>query len=147
MKISYMFFLFIVVCSILSGCNKEELTETGLVAKEYLDEKGYKILSYEQQVESYLLTESKLKQSPYDFEWNVPGNNPDPYFNKTVYVERFIVKGHPLDNWESNGVKSKGKVYVHVFVVDGAVVGGTSYPDIPARHGMVGGWYSLDGES
>lgn len=147
MRINYMFFLVIVVCTVLSGCSKEELTETGLVAKEYLDEKGYKILSYEQQVESYLLTESKLKQPPYDLQWSVAGNNPEPYFDKTVYVEKFIVKGHPLDNWESNGVKSKGKVYVHVFVVDGAVVGGISYPDIPARHGMVGAGYSLDGES
>ncbi|WP_156324340.1 hypothetical protein [Bacillus sp. FJAT-27251] len=124
----------------------DDLSEPAAVAKEYLELQGYKVLSYEQQQEKYKITESKMETMPYRFYWKVPGNDPNPYIGKIVKVEKFIVKDHPLDNWECcGGVKSKGKVNAFVYVVENKVVGGTSFPYGVDDAGLVGGYWSLDG--
>lgn len=131
----------------LIGCQQKEDLNKEMTAKKYLEKQGYEVISYEQQQESYKLTEEKLESAPYNFYWSLPGNDAKRYFDKTVFVEKFIVKNHPLDNWENDGIKSKGKVNVYVFVVDGKVVGGTSYPFIPENSGLRGAYWSLDGRN
>ena len=138
---------------ILSGCQEnnssnKDLSGTAIIAKEYLEEQGYDVLSYEEQQESYKLTERKIKTMPYIFYWDMPGNDPTLHKGKVVDVEEFIVKNHPLDNWECcGGVKSKGKVYTYVYVIEGEVVGGTSFPYGVEDAGLTGGYWSLDGRT
>ncbi|MCG1023828.1 hypothetical protein [Sutcliffiella horikoshii] len=134
---------------VLVGCQEKELSETAAFAKEYLELQGYNVLTYEGQLESYKITKYKVDSIPYHIHWSLPGNNPEPYYNKIVEVEKFIVNNHPLDNWECcDGVKSKGKVSTYVYVVEGQIVGGYSTPyGIKPSAGVVGGNWSLDGKS
>ena len=125
---------------------EKNVSATAQAAREYLEQQEYTVLSYEQQSDRYQLTDSKLESLPYSFEWGSPGNDPGPYIGKTVNVETFIVQNHSLDHWECcEGVKSKGKAYTHVFVVDNQVIGGTSAPYGIEQAGLVGGYWSLDG--
>lgn len=137
------------VIFLLSGCQPKDLSESAIEAKKYLEMEGYKILSYEGTLEGYTLTEQKLEEMPHQIHWSLPGNDPEPYFNKKVEIERFKVKNHPLDNWECcDGIKAKGNVYVNVFLVDGKIAGGTSYPSLGKQDdGLGGGYWSLDGKS
>jgi hypothetical protein len=131
----------------LIGCQQKEELNNEMTAKKYLEKQGYEVISYEQQQESYKLTKEKLESAPYKYYWSMPGNDAKLYYGKTVDVEKFIVKNHPLDNWEYDGVKSKGKVNVYVFVVDGKVVGGTSHPFILENSGLRGAYWSLVGRT
>ncbi|MEW9669867.1 hypothetical protein [Ammoniphilus sp. 3BR4] len=113
---------------------------------QYLEQKGYKVLSIEGSVETYELSKEKITTSPYAIAWGLQTVEPSEYFGKTVDIQKFVVENHPLDNWESNNVKSKGKTEVYVYVVDGKAIGGTSLPvtdDVSVR----GGYWSLDGKT
>ncbi|MUK87824.1 hypothetical protein GMD78_05340 [Ornithinibacillus sp. L9] len=148
MKFYKMLLLFVALLLGLTGCQEKDLSETAALAKEYLEQQGYKVISYEQHQESYKIIESKIETMPYSFYWKMPGNDAKLYVGKMVDVEKFIVKNHPLDNWECcDGVKSKGKVYVYVYVVEDKVVGGTSFPYGVDDAGLVGGYWSLDGRT
>ncbi|WLD94337.1 hypothetical protein [Alkalihalobacillus sp. AL-G] len=144
--------IFIILFALI-GCQQakvqqKELSATATVGKDYLEKQGYKVLSYVQHQESYKITKSKIQTLPYSFYWKMPGNNAVPYIGKMVDVEKFIIKNHPLDHWECcSGIKSKGKVYAYVYVVEGKVVGGTSFPYIPKDSALVGGYWSLDGRT
>lgn len=141
--------LIFVILYLFVGCQQKELSQKATIAKDYLEEQGYEILSYEEPLMSYTLTKKKLEDLPYQIYWSLPGNNPNPYFNKEVQIEKFIVKNHPLDDWECcDGIKSRGKVYVYVYIVEGTVVGGTSFPFLAKKDEVLGGGYwSLDGRS
>jgi hypothetical protein len=143
--------LFIVLLVLITGCQQSQhikLSENSKMAKKYLENQGYEIISYEEYHESYKLTKHKLESLPYKAWWSMPGNDPKPYYGKTVHVQKFIVKNHPLDHWECcNGIRSKGKVNVYVYLIEGEVVGGISYPDIPEDSGLLGGYWSLDGRT
>lgn len=67
--------------------------------------------------------------------WGLQLVDPSKYFGKTINVEKFIVKNHPL---------AKGKVDIYVYEVDGQPIGGTSHPHCDTS---VGGYWSLDGKS
>lgn len=151
MKMKWNKMLLLVLATVwgLMGCQEvkpEDLSQTASVAYEYLEQQGYEVLSYEKHQENYTLTESKVETEPYNIYWKLPGNDPSLYFGKTVDVETFIVKNHPLDDWEGgNGLKSKGKVYTFVYVVEDEVVGGTSFPY--GLKNAAGGYWSLDGKT
>ncbi len=148
MKINTLLIKFIVISYTLMGCQQEELSKTAMVAKEYLEEQGYNVLSYEHHQERYKITKSKLEILPYSFYWAVPGNNAEPFMGMVVDVEKFLVNHHPLDDWECcDGVKSNGKVYTYVYVIEGKVVGGTSFPSLPKDNEVIGGYWSLDGRT
>ncbi|MFD1179458.1 hypothetical protein ACFQ3W_24620 [Paenibacillus puldeungensis] len=103
--------------------------------KGYLENKGFQVVSYEGLAESYELTKQKIVTLPYMIYWGLQLGDPSQYFGKTVNVEKFIVKNHPL---------SQGKVDVYVYEVNGLPIGGTSYP-----HGDTsdGGYWSLEGKT
>lgn len=69
---------------------------------------------------------------------NIPVNN---FIGKAIFNERFIVKNHPLDDWNSEKENSEGMTYVDVIVVDGKAIGGTSFPY--TKDSYVGMPYSL----
>ncbi|MGD6801863.1 hypothetical protein FZC79_15385 [Rossellomorea vietnamensis] len=144
--------LLIFLLIISSGCQQNESavtdSKTSAIAKEYLEKEGYEVLSYENLQESYTLTKKKLETLPYQFYWMMPGNDSSPHIGKTVDVEKFLVRNHPLDDWECcGGIKAKGKVYTYVYVVEGKVIGGTSFPYGAENSDLGGGYWSLDGRT
>lgn len=118
-----------------------ELTENGVVAKQFLEEKGYHIVSYEGSGEGYELTREKLIVMPYMRDWWLQPQGPDDYIEKIVETEFFTVENHPLD--ELVGVEALGKTNVAVFLVDEVAIGGTSWP--VTEELVFGALYSLDG--
>ncbi|WP_340003997.1 hypothetical protein MHH52_18825 [Paenibacillus sp. FSL K6-0276] len=121
---------------LLIGCTKNnEIPKEQSVSKSYLENKGFQVISYEGHAESYELTKQKIVTLPYMIYWGLQLVDPSIYFGKTINIEKFIVKNHPL---------TQGKVDVYVYEVNGQPIGGTSYP-----HGdtSVGGYWSLEGKT
>lgn len=121
---------------LLIGCTKNnEIPKEQFVSKNYLENKGFQVISYEGRAESYELTKQKIVTLPYMIYWGLQPVDPSMYFGKTINVEKFIVKNHPL---------SQGEVDVYVYEVNGKPIGGTSYP-----HGdtSVGGYWSIEGKT
>lgn len=120
---------------ILIGCMNSNDSIEESPAKQYLEQKGFQVVSYEGNTGSYELTSSKLFTLPYFQIWAVQSVDPSEYFGKTIEVENFIVKNHPL---------ARGKVDVSVLLVDGEPIGGTSFPN---GGQLVGSVYSVDGKT
>ncbi|MCT2534432.1 DUF4830 domain-containing protein [Aquibacillus koreensis] len=148
---------FILVLSffILAGCNQDSISETATVAKDYLEAEGFEVLSYEQHQEKYVLTEEKIKEDALagtpdpNSDWGSGQMNDfEHYLGKTVDVEKFAVKNHPLNEEQCcDNVNAEEKVYTYVYVVEGEVAGGVAVPDVLDGIGLSGGyWSSLDGE-
>lgn len=149
------FISLLLLVTMIVGCVEiKEQSKNGLdskiIAENYLNEKKYTIVEY-QGNSSYILTKDKLTETLYMQQWIMQENFPDELINKIVYVENFIVKNHPLDNWTSKNIngeisaKSLGKVYVSVFIVDGKVAGGVSNPVTDVM--VYGGFYNLEGKN
>lgn len=117
------------------GNKHDELSEMKTASRSYLVNKDYQIVSYEGRAESYELTKQKIISLPYMIYWGLQPVDPSRYVGKTINVEKFIVKNHPL---------TQGKVDTYVYEVDGQPIGGTSYP-----HGDTsdGGYWSIDGKT
>ncbi|MDQ0061454.1 hypothetical protein [Paenibacillus harenae] len=128
--IPIMAFVLLVACS---GRNELPIERSTAIA--YIEEKGYKVISYEGQSSSYELTKEKLIRLPYMMYWGLMPFDPADYIGKTVNIEKFIVTNHPL---------AKGKVDVYVYEVNSVPIGGTSFP-----HGdkSDGGYWSLEGKT
>lgn len=121
---------------LLIGCAKgNEIQKEQSVLKDYLENKGFEVVSYEGRAESYELTRQKIVTLPYMIYWGLQPGDPSQYFGKTVNVEKFIVTNHPL---------TQGKVDVYVYEVNGHPIGGTSYP---LGDPSDGGYWSLEGKT
>lgn len=123
---------------LLAGCEPNlEKGSNGELAKQYLLKKGYSIKSYKGS-HVYSFTREELVDMPHISIWAIQTVQPDQYIGKDIIQEIFIVKNHPLNKIYGT------KVEARVFIFNGDVIGGTSYP---ADDGM-GGWgYSLDGKT
>ncbi|WP_216827339.1 hypothetical protein [Alkalihalobacterium elongatum] len=73
--------------------------------------------------------------------WAVQYNEPDEYFNKRIDTVTFIIKNQPLD--EQFDI---GKTIVTVWLFEGEVIGGSSYP-ISKDNDVGGAPPSLDGKT
>lgn len=135
-------FLFLVF---VTGCSSMETSVSENPVAQYLEQKGYKVLSFDGSVETYEMSKEKIIKLPYSIGWGLQTVEPSEYFGKTVDIQKIVVANHPLDNWESNNAKSKGKTEVYVYVVEGKVVGGTSLP--VTNESVRGGYWSLDGKT
>lgn len=141
--------LSLIGCSSLNpkfySINEVKLSTEAKIARDFLNDKGYKVVAYSKETSSsYVLTDEKLNdpaEPPYQkLIWNQPGISPDKYMGKTIFNERFIVTNHPLDTYPHG----EGKTYVDVMVVDGHPIGGISAP--VTKEKLVGAPYSLDGK-
>ncbi|AGL00365.1 hypothetical protein [Desulfoscipio gibsoniae] len=121
------------------GCsnttNNSNTTTSQIVSKKYIENKGYKIVSYDGIFEEYVLTKEKITQEPYIQEWAVQSFEPKKYLEKKITVEKFTVQNHPLDKWIpigglNNDIQSTGKTAIYVFVVDNKAIGGYSIPAV-----------------
>ncbi|OCA84530.1 hypothetical protein A8F94_15295 [Bacillus sp. FJAT-27225] len=125
------------VLFLLVGCEQKfDLDANGKLAMQYLLDEGYTIKSYDGNY-VYNVSKQDLVRQPHYYMWGVQSVSPDPYIGKDVIQERFTVKNHPLS-------KLYGPIAVSVFIYNGEVIGGTSFP---AEGGMVGAPHSLDGKT
>lgn len=136
--------LVLIILLTLAGCSSGA-TETK-IAKQYLKEQGYKILSHDSSRDPYILDRWYLLNDMST--WMVQDINHEQYLGKEVYVESFTVKNHPLDNLDYTHIrpdspKTLGKTGVSVKIVDGKVIGGVSKPIREVE--FFGGSWSLDG--
>ncbi|MFN7249701.1 MAG: hypothetical protein ACK4M9_02825 [Anaerobacillus sp.] len=118
-----------------------EISENGEIAKRYLEEKGYDIVSYDGSINSYILTLEKIVQPPFIHEWALQEIEPDNYFEKLIDTELFTVQGHSLDYQHG----SMGKTTISVMLSDGIPIGGTSFP--LSEEALYGVHYSIDGQT
>lgn len=136
MKYRFSVFIIVLLMLLITSCTaKKEFPEEVRVVAEYLEEKGYDILSYEGRGQSYVLTKDLITQLPYIMYWGVQSFDASVYLGQRIEVENFIVKNHPL---------SEDSVDVSVFVVENQPIGGTSFP-----HGdsSDGGYWNLEGKA
>lgn len=112
--------------------------------QQYLMNSGYKVISYEGEVDSYTFNRAVLLgwEGPYYTPaWMLieAQNEIDAreYYNKTITVHSFKVKKHALIPWR-NSVKLK--------VCENEIIGGISYPNyiLPQIFGWSGGPLPLD---
>lgn len=136
--------LYLLFFLLISGCAQGDepipLTENAEIAKRYLEDKGYEVLSYEGE-KTMTYTRSDLTKLPAKQVWAVQTIEPEPYMNKEIHLVRFFVKGHPLDD-----AYQEGKTNVTVMMWSQEVIGGTSFP-YSKQNDLVGGSYSLDGKT
>ena len=116
------------------------------VANTYIENKGYNVISHEENFETYTLTKETMTEEKYLLQWSVQEENPIDYLGETVYVEKFIVNNHPLDSWESGRIQSLGKTELYVFIINNHVIGGISTPILEVDNVLTPVW-SLDGKT
>ncbi|WP_214752371.1 MULTISPECIES: hypothetical protein [unclassified Exiguobacterium] len=130
---------------LLAACSNESeqpaptLGADAKVGKAYLEEQGYDVVSYKgNRMSSF--EKADLLELPTQSTWQVQMTPPDDYIGRDIRHENFIVRNHPLDE-----VAELGQTNVSVMMVDGEVIGGTSYPD--SAEPLTGASYSLDGKT
>ena len=139
MKSYLLVFLFVII--FLVGCNEnEELSENATIAKNYLISEGYEVISHERDGWQEF-SKSDLLDLPNKQVWAVQYKEPDEYLNKRIDTVTFTIKNHSLDEQFN-----MGKTTVTVWLFDGEVIGGWSYP-ISKDNDVVGAPSSLDGKT
>lgn len=128
---------------------KPPMSEDEKTAAKYIELKGYTIEERHGNVFTYTLDKSLLNtvdasatgNLPYIQVWGVQKSEPENYFGKQISTYAFTVSGHPLDKQYNTHIR------VSIMMVDGEVVGGTSFPE--AKDGLLlTGWaYDLDGRT
>ncbi|TCI72332.1 MULTISPECIES: hypothetical protein [unclassified Exiguobacterium] len=120
-------------CSDASGKPEPTLGADAKMAEAYLEEQGYELVSYKGNRTSSF-EKSDLLELLTRSTWEVQTTPPDEYIGRNIRQEHFIVRNHPL-----------GQANVFVMMVDGEIIGGTSFPD--SAEPLVGSSYSLDGKT
>ncbi|GAB6928095.1 hypothetical protein JCM10914A_20780 [Paenibacillus sp. JCM 10914] len=112
------------------------------IAANYVEARGYKIVSSPSEPFTYTLEKALLNpdngQLPYIQIWGVQSIDPAAYFGKEITSHSFIVSGHPLDAMYGTHTA------LQVMMAEGKVIGGTSFPD---RDDLAGAPYALDGRT
>lgn len=136
----------------LSGCsnkiedneknntNNIESNEIKSKQNQFLEDKGYKIISSNGVVESYILGSDTLVGPNYGLIWGIQSVTVDDYIGKTIDTYGFIVKNHKLDT-----IGDKNETLVWLLVCEGEIIGGYSLPN--SSEPLYGGVYSIDGET
>ena len=107
--------------------------------------KGYTVISFDNKIPNYVLTETLLNSPPFKSYWKIQPINPKNYLNKTINTYKFVVRNHPFDKYfsDKNG-DSKRRTVIFIMVCDNKIVGGYSLPS-ETYAGM--DVYPLDGPS
>jgi hypothetical protein len=137
---------FMILIVIISGCAQQEtLSNNGDIAQTYLEDQGYEIVSYDGDG-SYQFSEKDLRDLPDQAIWDVQYADPEDFVEKRLYKANFTVKNHPLDQkLYGTDPHYLDQTHVTVFIFDGEVIGGTSYP--ASKEPLSGCCYSLDGKT
>ena len=118
----------------------EGLNDQTLLAKKHLEELRFEVLSFDQEGWEEF-KESRLTIKPNQDFWSVQKVEPTNYINKKIYTYDFTVKNHPFDN-----MFAMGKTKVSVYMLNGEIFGGWSYP-ISEDNDVMGSVSSLEGLS
>lgn len=131
------------------GCEEEvrlELTGEARIAADYLEERGYEILRYRSGGSRYTLTEEMLGKLPYQQVWAVQEADAADYIGQEIAEYGFIVAHHPLEErFATIYAERDYETYVTVMLVDGEVIGGTSFPVGKGDEVLMGAPFGLDG--
>ena len=104
----------------VSCSEKDQLSDSAEIAKSYLQDMRYDVISLVSDSEE-VLTQEYLESLPGQQEWKVQTIKPDNYIGKTIDKVMFVVKNHPLNE------KYNGEIRVNVFLYQNEVIGGTSF--------------------
>ncbi|MDE5416170.1 hypothetical protein [Alkalihalobacterium chitinilyticum] len=133
------FVLFLVILFVMVGCN-EQRSENATIAKYYLIDHGYEVITHKG--DSWQeFSRSDLLTLPNEQVWAVQDIEPNEFLNNRIDTVSFTIKNHPLDQQFN-----QGKTTVTVWLVNGEVIGGWSFP-ISKKNDVVGAPYSLDGRT
>ncbi|WP_052342681.1 hypothetical protein, partial [Bacillus sp. EB01] len=133
--------MFLFTLSFLAGCTeKEELSENAKIAKNYLTDSGYEVIEHDKDGEHTFST-SDMKSIFVQQVWAVQDKDPDDYINKRIDTVSFFIKNHHLDN-----EYDMGKTYATVWLRDGNVIGGWSFPTSKTND-LNGAPYTLNGKT
>lgn len=129
---------------IFFSCNKS-ITGEEKTAGDYIKSKGYKITSYNGEIQKYILEKKdllfgKTETIPYRQMWAVQNVEPDNYFGKEITIYAFTVKNHPLQKKDSN---AKNGVNLYIMMTNSKVIGGYSFPNAKVH----GAYCTLDGKT
>jgi hypothetical protein len=126
---------------ILLGCMRDEpLSETAQIAQDYLEKKGYEVVSFENE-SWHQFSRSDLLVMPTQQIWAVQAVEPDPFLDKKIDTVEFLVKNHPFDD-----DYGEGKTNMTVYVFQGEVIGGWSFPYTESND-LGGAPFSIEGET
>ncbi|WP_300380518.1 hypothetical protein [Clostridium sp.] len=132
--------VFIILASfllLLTGCNNSKV-ET--IEETYIKELGYKVVSYEGELDKYTLDKDMLKSGteniPYQQIWSLQEIKPEDYFGKEIITKKYIVKNHPLQ-------EICEETLLYLMINEEKIIGGYSFPN----NDSVGGVYSIDGKT
>lgn len=132
--------VFIILVSFLlliTGCSESKVEN---IEETYIKELGYEILSYEGELDKYILNKSMLKAEaeniPYQQIWSLQEIKPEDYFGKEIITKKYIVKNHPLKEIYE-------KTVLYLMINEEKIIGGYSFQN----NDSVGGVYSLKGET
>ena len=125
------------------GCSSRRVeldSPSAGLARDFLSNKGYEIVSYEGN-RQYALTKDGIRSKGFHYAWMFQSADLLQYSGKTMKVEEFCVSGHPLDTFARADSRAVGETRVCVFIVSDEVIGGYSMPllaprDTDARYGI-----------
>ncbi|MCD8511557.1 MAG: hypothetical protein LRY73_17970 [Bacillus sp. (in: Bacteria)] len=141
--------ILIIFLVILAGCNnvnetqsannidEEQLTANEVIAKRYLEETGYTIVTIDGE-HSWVVERESINEMPSTMYWVVQTVWPDKYFEKEIDSVYVIVNNHPL-----SPLADVGNVFVDVWLFNGEVIGG--YSNHINATPMAGGVYTVHG--
>ena len=139
--IIFSFILLLTACNSQSNqilLKDDELNEQTLLAKKHLENIGCDVLSFDQEGWEEF-QESRLTNKPNQDFWSVQKVEPNNYLNKKIDTYNFTIKNHRFDN-----MFAMGKTKVSVYMLNGEIFGGWSYP-ISEDNDVMGSVFSLEG--
>lgn len=125
---------------VITSCSQHELSEHGEIAKQYLEESGYEVITHRTD-SSKEFSQVDLFSQPTQQIWSVQYTEPDDYLDKKIDTVAFTIKNHPLDH-----IFNMGKTDVTVYMYNNEVIGGWSFP-ISEADDVVGPPSSLHGKT
>ncbi|MCM3713968.1 hypothetical protein M3202_07705 [Alkalihalobacillus oceani] len=135
----YIVLVFIML--VFVGCTGDESISNHVVmAQDFLRHEGYEVVSYEGEGRR-TFAKSDLLELSNEQVWAVQYTEPDEYLNKQIETVSFTVKNHPLDEQFN-----MGKTSVTVWLQNGEVIGGWSFP-VSKKNDVAGAPSSLDGKT
>lgn len=137
---------FLMVVLIFAGCSQgNSVSLEGGVAKQFLEDKGYRVIEHLASVEPFILTEKDLSETSQMQIWQVQTVDVEEFVGKEIHGEIFEIENHPLDNYDSGTIQGLGKTQIYLMLVDDKIIGGTSFPI--TEEALYGAPYSLEGKS
>ena len=142
----YYIFIWIGLISIVAACTGDgKLTNSAKLCQEFIEEKGYEIVSHEG-THTYKVSPANLNTLSSEFLWSVQTVSPEEYLGEALVKVEFFVRNHPLDQYfYGRQPYYLDKTHITFYLFEGEIIGGTSFP--ASSEPLNGAYYSLDGKT